>query len=51
MVAGRICRATACKALHNIIHCPTDEKRYRKETKILKYLEIIQAHCERIREV
>lgn len=49
--AGRVCRARACKALHNIIHSPVDDKRSRREVKILKYLETVQAHCEFIREV
>ena len=48
---GSVCRARACKALRNIIHSPPDDKRSRREVKILKYLEIVQAHCEVIREV
>ncbi|KAF6017239.1 hypothetical protein EB796_024448 [Bugula neritina] len=49
LTAGKLCRARACQALHNIIHSPPDDKRSRRELKLLKYIEIVQSHCESIR--
>lgn len=42
-------RARASAALHNIVHCNTDDKRGRREARTLRLLEQIRAHCDQQR--
>ena len=44
-------RARASAALHNIVHSHPDDKRGRREARVLRLLEQIRAHCDQIRLV
>ncbi|KAJ8311380.1 hypothetical protein KUTeg_010735 [Tegillarca granosa] len=43
-------RARAAAALHNIVHSHPDDKRGRREARVLRLLEQIRAHCDQLRE-
>ena len=43
-------RARASAALHNIVHSHPDDKRGRREARVLRLLEQIRAHCDQIRQ-
>ncbi|XP_041356018.1 LOW QUALITY PROTEIN: adenomatous polyposis coli protein-like [Gigantopelta aegis] len=42
-------RARAAAALHNIVHSHPDDKRGRREARVLRLLEQIRAHCDQLR--
>ncbi|ESO95067.1 hypothetical protein LOTGIDRAFT_81378, partial [Lottia gigantea] len=42
-------RARASRALHNIVHSHPDDKRGRREARVLRLLEQIRAHCDQLR--
>ncbi|KAK6178499.1 hypothetical protein SNE40_013282 [Patella caerulea] len=42
-------RARASAALHNIVHSHPDDKRGRREARVLRLLEQIRAHCDQLR--
>ena len=44
-------RARAAAALHNIVHSHPDDKRGRREARVLRLLEQIRAHCDQLREM
>ena len=43
-------RARAAAALHNIVHSHPDDKRGRREARVLRLLEQIRAHCDQLRD-
>lgn len=43
-------RARAAAALHNVVHSHPDDKRGRREARVLRLLEQIRAHCDQLRE-
>ena len=45
---GRAARARASAALHNIVHSHPDDKRGRREARVLRLLEQIRAHCDQL---
>ncbi|XP_064596590.1 adenomatous polyposis coli protein-like isoform X2 [Liolophura sinensis] len=44
-------RARAAAALHNIVHSHPDDKRGRREARVLRLLEQIRAHCDQLRDL
>lgn len=44
-------RARAAAALHNIVHSHPDDKKGRREARVLRLLEQIRAHCDMLRDV
>ena len=48
---SKAARARAAAALHNIVHSHPDDKRGRREARVLRLLEQIRAHCDQLREV
>lgn len=38
-------RKCAAQALHNLVHCHTDDKRGRREARVLRLVEQIQEYC------
>ena len=44
-------RARAAASLHNIVHSHPDDKRGRREARVLRLLEQIRAHCDQLREL
>ena len=48
---SKAARARASAALHNIVHSHPDDKRGRREARVLRLLEQIRAHCDQLREV
>lgn len=42
-------RNRAAQALHNMVHCHPDEKRGRRESRVLKLLEQIRLYCDSLR--
>lgn len=47
---SKAARARASAALHNIVHSHPDDKRGRREARVLRLLEQIRAHCDQLRE-
>ncbi|KAL5020491.1 hypothetical protein ScPMuIL_003383 [Solemya velum] len=47
---GRTARERAAAALHNIVHSHPDDKRGRREARVLRLLEQIRAHCDQLRD-
>jgi len=43
-------RARAAAALHNIVHSHPDDKRGRREARVLRLLEQIRGHCDQLKE-
>ena len=43
-------RARAAAALRNVVHSHPDDKRGRREARVLRLLEQIRAHCDQLRE-
>ncbi|CAC5424702.1 APC [Mytilus coruscus] len=43
-------RARAAAALHNIVHSHPDDKRGRREARVLRLLEQLRAHCDQLRD-
>ncbi len=43
-------RARAAAALHNLVHSHPDDKRGRREARVLRLLEQIRAHCDQLRD-
>jgi adenomatosis polyposis coli protein len=43
-------RARAAAALHNIVHSHPDDKRGRREARVLRLLEQIRAHCDLLKD-
>ena len=41
-------RRRAAQALHNLVHCHTDDKRGRREARVLRLIEQIQDYCANI---
>lgn len=41
-------RRRAAQALHNLVHCHTDDKRGRREARVLRLVEQIQDYCANI---
>lgn len=41
-------RNCAAQALHNLVHCHTDDKRGRREARVLRLIEQIQEYCANI---
>lgn len=48
---SKAARARASAALHNIVHSHPDDKRGRREARVLRLLEQIRAHCDQLREL
>ena len=48
---SKAARARAAAALHNIVHSHPDDKRGRREARVLRLLEQIRAHCDQLREM
>ena len=48
---SKAARARAAAALHNIVHSHPDDKRGRREARVLRLLEQIRAHCDQLREL
>ncbi|XP_067659901.1 adenomatous polyposis coli protein-like isoform X2 [Haliotis asinina] len=46
---SKAARARASAALHNIVHSHPDDKRGRREARVLRLLEQIRAHCDQLR--
>ena len=46
---SKTARARAAAALHNIVHSHPDDKRGRREARVLRLLEQIRAHCDQLR--
>jgi adenomatosis polyposis coli protein len=46
---SKAARARAAAALHNIVHSHPDDKRGRREARVLRLLEQIRAHCDQLR--
>ena len=46
---SKCARARAAAALHNIVHSHPDDKRGRREARVLRLLEQIRAHCDQLR--
>ena len=44
--SDEVSRKNAAQALHNVVHCHPDDKVGRRESKVLKLIEIIMAYCE-----
>lgn len=42
-------RSRASEALHNIVHAQTDEKRRRREIRVLKLIEQIREYCDMLK--
>ena len=51
MRGSKAARARAAAALHNIVHSHPDDKRGRREARVLRLLEQIRAHCDQLREM
>lgn len=47
-MARRDCRARAGLALHNIVYSNPEDRRGRREIRVLRLLEIVRAHCDAI---
>ena len=47
---SKAARARAAAALHNIVHSHPDDKRGRREARVLRLLEQLRAHCDQLRE-
>jgi hypothetical protein len=47
---SKAARARAAAALHNIVHSHPDDKRGRREARVLRLLEQIRAHCDQLRD-
>lgn len=47
---SKAARARASAALHNIVHSHPDDKRGRREARVLRLLEQIRAHCDQLRD-
>ena len=48
--SSKAARARAAAALHNIVHSHPDDKRGRREARVLRLLEQIRAHCDQLRD-
>ena len=48
---SKAARERAAAALHNIVHSHPDDKRGRREARVLRFLEQIRAHCDQLREI
>ena len=48
---SKAARARASAALHNIVHSHPDDKRGRREARVLRLLEQIRAHCDQLRTI
>ena len=46
---SKAARARAAAALHNIVHSHPDDKRGRREARVLRLLEQVRAHCDQLR--
>ena len=46
---SKAARERAAAALHNIVHSHPDDKRGRREARVLRLLESIRAHCDQLR--
>lgn len=42
-------RNRAAQALHNMVHAHPDDKRGRREARVLKLLELIRSYCDSLR--
>ena len=51
MRGSKAARARAAAALHNIVHSHPDDKRGRREARVLRLLEQIRAHCDQLKEM
>ena len=47
---SKAARARAAAALHNIVHSHPDDKRGRREARVLRLLEQIRAHWDQLRQ-
>ena len=47
---SKAARARAAAALHNIVHSHPDDKRGRREARVLRLLEQLRAHCDQLKE-
>ncbi|XP_052794606.1 adenomatous polyposis coli homolog isoform X2 [Mya arenaria] len=47
---SKAARARAAAALHNIVHSHPDDKRGRREARVLRLLEQIRGHCDQLRD-
>lgn len=44
-------RQRAAQALHNMVHSHPDDKRSRREARVLRLLEQVREYCDSLREV
>lgn len=48
--ADKETRASAAQALHNLVYNSSDDRKVKREMRILKLLELIRDYCDRLRD-